>query len=87
MICRKFSSQILTIFTEKKLVDAATSNMMVFFGKVRCSSTQLKRSIWSKQSYLHLETPQLQDVFFSKSNSIHSGNNVLDAPASYRDGF
>jgi hypothetical protein len=35
MIFRKLSFQIQTIFVEKQLLDAADSNMMVFFGKVQ----------------------------------------------------
>jgi hypothetical protein len=38
-------------------------------------------------TYLHLETPKLQEVFLSKTNSSFAGNNVLDASASNTDGF
>jgi hypothetical protein len=46
------------------------------------------KGLFGKQrSYLHLEKPYLQEVFFSKTNSILTGNNVLDAPASHTNGF
>jgi hypothetical protein len=38
-------------------------------------------------AYLHLETPKLQGAFLSKTETILTGNNVLDAPASNTDGF
>jgi hypothetical protein len=51
-----------------------------------CSSTQLNRPIWSKQSHLLLETPLLQEGFLSKLTLFSQGNNVLDAPASTTNG-
>jgi hypothetical protein len=39
-------------------------------------------------AYLHPETPKLQEVFPTKNKSQFSqGSNVLDATASYTDGF
>jgi hypothetical protein len=41
----------------------------------------------TKRAYLQLMKPKLQEVFLSKNNTILTGNNVLDAPASNTDGF
>jgi hypothetical protein len=88
MIFRKLSLQIQTIFIEKQLLDAADSNMMVFFGKVQVFlQLSWKGLFWANRLYLHLETPSLQEVFFSKTHSIHSGSNGLHTPPSYIDGF
>jgi hypothetical protein len=50
-------------------------------------STQQIVLLVANRAYLHLETPKFQEVFLSKTNSILSGNIVLDAPASNTDGL
>jgi hypothetical protein len=41
----------------------------------------------AKRAYLILEIYDLQEAFHSKSNSVLTGNNLLDAHASNTDGF
>jgi hypothetical protein len=35
----------------------------------------------TKRAYLHLEKPKLQEIFLSETNSLLTGNNVLEAAA------
>jgi hypothetical protein len=37
--------------------------------------------------YLHLETPKLQDVFFSEQTEFSQEKHVLHSPASNNEGF
>jgi hypothetical protein len=46
-----------------------------------------ERPIWKKASLPSQVKPKLQEVYLSKTNSILKGNNGLDVPASYQDGF
>jgi hypothetical protein len=39
------------------------------------------------EPYIHLETSELQVDFLEKLTQFSLGNNVLDAPASNKDGF
>jgi hypothetical protein len=41
-----------------------------------------EKAYLEQTAYLHLETTRLQEVFFSKTNSVFTGKNMLDAPAS-----
>jgi hypothetical protein len=40
-----------------------------------------------KRTYLQLEEPMSHEVFLSKTNSVLTGNNVLDTADSNMDGF
>jgi hypothetical protein len=42
---------------------------------------------WANRAYLCLETSMLQEVFFSKTKSMHTCINVQDAPVTNTDGF
>jgi hypothetical protein len=41
----------------------------------------------TKFAFLHLENPNFQEPFLSKTNSMLTGNNVLDAETYNIDGF
>jgi hypothetical protein len=70
------------------VLDVAASNIDGFLWEGTCViSTQLKRPILANTAYLHLETPKLQGAFLSKTNTILTGNNVLEAAASNTDCF
>jgi hypothetical protein len=51
------------------------------------SQTHLNRLIGGNRANLHLETPRWQSAFFSNTNSLLIGNNVLDSPSSNTDDF
>jgi hypothetical protein len=70
------------------VLDAAASNIRGFLWRDACiSSTQLNRPFGNKESLSPQEKPKLQEVFLSKTNSIVTGNNVLDAPGSDTNHF
>jgi hypothetical protein len=85
----KYSFQKLTQFSQgDNVLDAADSNVDGFLWRDVCvSSTQLNRPNGANRVYNHLGTPKFPEVFHSKTNSIFTGNNVLDALASNTDGF
>jgi hypothetical protein len=70
--CRKNSFQNITQFSQENIVQDATAfNADGFLLRDICvSSTYLNMPIASKMSYHHLETPKLQKVFLSNTNSI-----------------
>jgi hypothetical protein len=47
----------------------------------------MNRPIWSKRAYLHPENYDLQEVFLSKTNSVHTVIKCARAAASNKDGF
>jgi hypothetical protein len=87
--CRKYSFQKLTQFSQRNnVLNAPASNTDGFLSRDICvSSNSLDRYTWNKMCFLHVENPEFQKVFLSETNSILTGNNVLDAPASNTDGF
>jgi hypothetical protein len=87
-ICKTRSFEKLTELSQEICVDVAASNINDFPWRSACVfSTPLSRPIWSKQAYLHLDTPKLQEVFLSKQTHFSKGNIVLDAPDSKTDVF
>jgi hypothetical protein len=78
-ICRKYFVQKLTCFSElNNGLDAPASNTDDFPCRDQCfSSNQLNRPICSKQSLSLSETPKLQEVFLSKSNSVLTRNQCV----------
>jgi hypothetical protein len=87
-ICGKYSFQKRTQFTQgNNELDVTASNIDDLLWK----DTWLLQLSWvclfgENRGYLHLEIPKLQEVFFSKTNSILKWNNVLDGPASTTNG-
>jgi hypothetical protein len=75
MICRKYSLQELTQASPgNNGLDAAASNTDGLLSRDICvSSTQLKGLFGANRAYPHLETPKLQEVFLSKTNSFLTG--------------
>jgi hypothetical protein len=70
------------------VLDAATSNIDVFLLKgIFFSATQVNSPTGANSACFHHETPMLQEAFISKTNSILTGKNVLDAPDSNIDVF
>jgi hypothetical protein len=70
------------------IFDVPNSDTDGFLSRDTCvMSTQQIVLLVANRAYLHLETPKFQEVFLSKTNSILSGNIVLDAPASNTDGL
>jgi hypothetical protein len=70
------------------LLDAHASNTEGFLSIcIYVSSTELNRTIFSKQSKSVIETFNLQDIFFEKQTQFSLGNNGLDTPASNTDVF
>jgi hypothetical protein len=57
-----------SVLQGNNVLDAAASNIDGFLWRYIVSSTQQNRPIWRKQDYLNLETPNLQEVFLSKTN-------------------
>jgi hypothetical protein len=74
-ISRRYFFQKLTQPSQgNNMLDVAPSNMEGFLYRDTCvSSTQLKSSIWSKHSLSPPETPMLQEIFLSNTNSILTG--------------
>jgi hypothetical protein len=68
IISRKYSFQKQAQFSRgNNVLDASASIIDALLWREPCvSSTQQNRPIWSKQTYLHLETPKLQEEFLSK---------------------
>jgi hypothetical protein len=55
------------------MLDAAASNTVGFLWRDKCVSlSQLNRLFGAKTAYLHLENYDLQDIFLSKTYSIHT---------------
>jgi hypothetical protein len=75
MICLKYFFQKLTHFSQgNNALDAPASNIDDFPCRDTCvSSNQLNRPICSKQSLSPSETPKLQELFLSESNSVLTG--------------
>jgi hypothetical protein len=72
---QKYSLDKLAEFSKEfSVLDVPASDTNCFLLRDTCaSSTQLNRPIWNKRGYLHLETPQLQEVFLRKIYSIFKG--------------
>jgi hypothetical protein len=89
MICRKYSFQKQTQFSQgNNVLDATASNIDGFLWRGSCVfSIQLNRPIWSKQSLCTPWTHKLQEYSFQKLTPLSQGINVLDASATNTDGF
>jgi hypothetical protein len=72
VICRKYSLQKLTKFSEgTNMLDAAASNRDASPWRDTCvSSTHLKRPFWTKQSIFPPWINDLKAVFLLKTNPI-----------------
>jgi hypothetical protein len=56
------------------ILDVPTSDTDGFLSRDTCvTSTQQKGLLVANRVYLHLETPKLQEIFLSETNSILSG--------------
>jgi hypothetical protein len=73
------------IFSNSIHLDGAASNIQCFLGEM-CFFNSAEGLPGANRAYLHLETRKLQEVFNSKTNSILTGNNVLDGLVSNTDG-
>jgi hypothetical protein len=69
------------------VLDAATSPIDSFLERSCISSTQLIGLFGAKWAYLYLETPNLQGVFLSKTNSILKGKQCATYFASNTECF
>jgi hypothetical protein len=85
----KYFFQKLTEFTlGNNVLDAPASNRDGFVWRDTCvPSNKQNRPIWRNRAYLHLDTPNLQELFLEKLTQFSLDNSVLNAPASNSDGF
>jgi hypothetical protein len=81
--------QKLTEFTlGNNVLDAPASNTDGFVWRDTCvPSNKQNRPIWRNKAYLHLDTPNLQELFLEKLSKFSLDNNAVDAPASYTHSF
>jgi hypothetical protein len=75
MICKKYSFQKRTQFSQGNNVpDATASNTHQFLSRDIClSSTYLNNLFGAKRAYQHIETLKLQEIFHSKTDTILTG--------------
>jgi hypothetical protein len=67
-------SKITQFPQENNELGAVASNIGGFFWRDTCVSTaQVNRPVWSKHTYLLLETPKLREEFILKIKSIVTG--------------
>jgi hypothetical protein len=52
-----------------------------------CLLNSIDSAYLEKREDVHLETPNLQEGFLTKTTHLSQGNNELEAPASNIDGF
>jgi hypothetical protein len=79
----------LTQFSQRNnVLNVSASNTNGFPWRDSCGySTQLNRSIWNKESLLHMENLRCRKYIFQKRTQFLQGNNVLDAPVSNTNSF
>jgi hypothetical protein len=89
LICRKYSCQKLTQFSQgNHVIDAAASNLGGFLWINTCvSSTLLNNLFGAYKPISTLKTIISRKHSFQKLTQFSRGNNVLDTPASNMDGF
>jgi hypothetical protein len=90
LICRKYSLEQLSQFSQGKIVlDATASNTNGLLLRYIYMFHWLRwiRLFVSKTAYLHLEIPSCRKFSFQKLTQFSQGNNVLDVAASNTDAF
>jgi hypothetical protein len=81
LICRKYSCQKRTIYSQVNYVmDASASNTDRFLSRDACvSSTQLTRLIWNSRAYFPQKNLSCRKYSCQKLTQFSQANNVLDA--------
>jgi hypothetical protein len=83
-----FPTKTKSILTGKNVLNTPASFTDGFLWRDTCiSSTQLNRPVLIKQNLFPPSNLWLAKGLLSKTNSLLTGNNALDTPATKNDGF